>query len=384
VERDGVSVGEAFKRLGVSSSTDAGKSGHAPRQNSTQARDEKSKIAAPPSEVWQTCGMKLVEACEHALWDEKGKRALDWLRGRGFTDETIRAARLGWNGVERFDDPNRWDLTAGKKVCAPVGVVIPWIDGGALWRVQFRRLDLGNDPKERYVQVRGSADALYGADEVDARRSVVLCEGAFTSLAVRQSAGDLCVAVAAGSTSGGHSTQWIARLSLAPLVLVAFDADDAGDKAAERWLGILPGSRRRRPYWGDANDMAQDGADVRAWVAAGLRPLQTEHERAKAVPPLHEAIAALVKKDPELTRRFDEYVKIAEEFGIGAAREAIRRRGRQLWRDLQGLEEEAEASLCQELERFYDGQVSRERALYKMERWAQTLTNYVDCAANLS
>ena len=52
--------------------------------------------------------------------------------------------------------------------------------------------------------------------------------------------------------------------------LVAYDADEAGEAAAGYWVEVLDNARRWRPYWEDVNAMAQDGADVRAWVAVGV------------------------------------------------------------------------------------------------------------------
>jgi len=107
----------------------------------------------------------------------------------------------------------------------------------------------------------------------------MILEGEIDALTVRQLAGDLVAAAATGSAAGGRRSQWVARLALAPSVLVSFDADDAGEKAAAWWLGVLPNARRWRAYWGDANGMAQDGADVRSWVALGLQPAQEPGER---------------------------------------------------------------------------------------------------------
>ena len=153
-----------------------------------------------------------------------------------------------------------------KRTWLPRGVVIPWEIGGELWRVNIRRP--AGDPK--YLQVSGSASGLYNADALTPNRSAVLVEGEFDALIITQHAGDLVATVATGSTSGARRTRWIAQLALPPLVLVAFDADDAGDKAAAYWLRVLTKAKRWRPFWGDANAMAQDGADVRAWLAAGL------------------------------------------------------------------------------------------------------------------
>ena len=40
--------------------------------------------------------LALVEEAERALWTPSGAGTLDYLRGRGLKDATIRAARLGW------------------------------------------------------------------------------------------------------------------------------------------------------------------------------------------------------------------------------------------------------------------------------------------------
>jgi hypothetical protein len=68
----------------------------------------------------------------------------------------------------------------------------------------------------------------------------------------------------------GWNAGW-ERLALASVVLVAFDADQAGAQAAAWWQQAL-GARARcwRPYWDDPSAMLQGGADVRTWVREGL------------------------------------------------------------------------------------------------------------------
>jgi hypothetical protein len=145
--------------------------------------------------------------------------------------------------------------------------VIPWEIGGDLWQVSIRRPERA--PK--YVMVRGSKHALYNADALEVDKPTILTEGVFDVLSIAQVAGDLVVPVAAGSTTGGRHTPWIARLAMCSQVLVAFDAEvDKGDKAAAWWVDVLPNAKRWRPYWGDANAMAQAGIDLRAWITSGL------------------------------------------------------------------------------------------------------------------
>jgi hypothetical protein len=118
--------------------------------------------------------------------------------------------------------------------------------------------------------VRGSANLLYRIDAVQADRPAMLVEAPLDALAIGQEAGDLVAAVAAG-TSWGRLERWIGRLSLASVVLLGFDADDAGDRAAAWWLEALGRRARRwRPYWDDPTAMLQHGADLRTWVREGL------------------------------------------------------------------------------------------------------------------
>jgi hypothetical protein len=64
------------------------------------------------------------------------------------------------------------------------------------------------------------------------------------------------------TTSGCYTTKWIAALARKGLVLVAFDAEDSGDKAAQWWLSRLENAQRLCSWWKDANQMLQDGVDL--------------------------------------------------------------------------------------------------------------------------
>jgi hypothetical protein len=213
--------------------------------------------------------------------------ALAWLYDRGLTDDTIRAAGLGWNPADLWREPERWGLepwTTPKgrpgRVWLPRGWVIPWKIGGDLWRVNIRRPQ--GQPK--YIGPKGSSNGLYNGGSLATDKAgrwpvAIVVEGEIDALTLGQVAGDLITPVATGSTSGSRRPRWIARLALCPLVLVSFDAEvDKGDRAAAWWVGVLPNAKRWRPLWADANAMAQDGADLRGWVLAGLndRPKQTK------------------------------------------------------------------------------------------------------------
>ena len=110
---------------------------------------------------------------------------------------------------------------------------------------------------------------------------MVLVEGEVDALTIVQACGEQVAVVATGSTCGARRDAWVARLALAPVVLVAFDADKpgadgspgAGDCAAAWWINALPNALRWRPLLHDVNSLP-DPEDVRSWVLAGLARAQ--------------------------------------------------------------------------------------------------------------
>ena len=199
---------------------------------------------SPPCAAWQSKVENLAIEAEAALWASEGAHALSYLRQRGFVEKVIRAARLGYVPADRREPPGAWGLPADHaRVWTPRGIAIPWRACGAIWRLNIRRL--AGIPK--YIGPAGCRNGLYGADGLHSGRPAILVEGEFDALAVAQEAGDLVVAVAAGSTCGARHPIWVRRLEAAPFALVAFDDDDAGSTAAGWWLDTLPRARRWAP-----------------------------------------------------------------------------------------------------------------------------------------
>jgi DNA primase len=220
----------------------------------------------PPAPTWQARAWEYVAQAQEQLRADVGARARGWLRGRGLTAETITAAGLGYNPRDKYESGDLWGLDPEKRVWMPRGIVIPWFIGGDLWRVNTRR-PVG-DPK--YIGPAGFGNGLYEADAIRPDIGAIIVEGELDALTLAQEAGDIIAAVATGGTTQARRARWVGRLALAPVVLVTFDADKAGAAARAYWQEVLSKARAWRPYWGDANAMHQDGADVRGWVEAGL------------------------------------------------------------------------------------------------------------------
>lgn len=191
--------------------------------------------------------LDLVAEAEQRLWAPDGAGELAYLVGRGLTDATIRAARLGVTGM---------------------GITIPWFDGPDLGMVNVRRPD-GSDP--RYMALRGShRGGLYpGPHAIVPGLPVVIVEGEIDRLLLAQELADLASVVTLGGASESPTTAVREAMLPAWPWYVATDADEAGDKAADRW----PASARRvRPPgvfkdWGEAHS---GGLGLRRWWSALL------------------------------------------------------------------------------------------------------------------
>ncbi len=213
----------------------------------------------PPNQTWQDRAASYAEQAQSRLWTPEGRAGLDYLRSRGLTDETIGAAHLGY--AVYYGVPH---------------VVIPWYADGAYWRINLRdiRPDIGKDQK-RYHNIAGSSNAgLYLGDSLKYKRPVFMVEGELDALSIAQEAGDLVSVVATGTTTGSRTDKWVTRLAMSSAVLVAYDNDSDGDKAAkEYWLHVLAhNSIRYKPiFHKDANAMlVADRELVRIWVQSAL------------------------------------------------------------------------------------------------------------------
>lgn len=231
-------------------------------------------MIAPPAECNAPSALWQAQAAKFVAWAQvrTTENALDYLKARGLTVQTVVAyAHLGYNPSGVWSDRANWGLEAdgeNTRMWIPQGIVIPWYVGGELWKLQIRR-DVTKPDQERYKTLPGSANALYNVDRLRDGQPAMLVEGPFDALAVQQVAGDV-VGVAACGTSGARRAKWYSMLALCSPVLVSLDADAAGDSASQVWCDILQDGKRHRPHYADPAQMLQDGADLRAWVLAGL------------------------------------------------------------------------------------------------------------------
>ncbi len=314
-KRESLSYKDACKRLGV--------------QAATNGKPQERKIYLPeravaPSPLWQESAKAFVDNARAILWEEDSKGAIDYLRQRGFTVDTITDAGIGYNPGDQWDT---WD---GERVWLPRGIVLPTWYKGELWKVQLRRPVTGQHwqatkhggiapdnatnavlgllrkaqsylavsaiakhtelPTEtvlaalatlrslklvtqpaKYITVKGSTgNVLYGADNVDYGEPVVLCEGVFDALAITQATDYAYTATAIGTTKTSDM-HWLSLLSGAKPLLLALDNDPAGIEAVSYWQGIFPDPVVLSPQGGkDASDMLAHGDDITNWIQTAI------------------------------------------------------------------------------------------------------------------
>lgn len=261
--RRGMSRGEALHAVGWQSA------GHdAPHVSVPPAALTGRHQWNDPANQWQAAAWDFALACRDTLWSPAGQAALNYLRGRGLNDRTIRAAMLGYHAHVEYGPASVWGSKSPLKLWR--GITIPWISRhqGQIWRLTVRD-ERANDKSERYRQVSGGSNGLYLADSLTLKRPVtVVTEGEFDALSLAQVCGHTSAVVATGTTSGARTPQCLSLLSRQKRVLIAFDAEEAGDEAARWWLARLPGARRLRPWGKDASAMLQAGLDLTAWLAS--------------------------------------------------------------------------------------------------------------------
>jgi hypothetical protein len=241
--------------------------------------------AMPPPKKWQDRARIIIHAAQKCLWGPRGSRALQYLRDRGFTDETIKRAQLGYIPV---NDQGRWhgeplekwgldDRDDKKCVWLYEGILIPWYIAGEVWRLNVRRLTDLKEGDAKYIQILGSGEGLYGADKIDANIPLFLVESELDAQSGEQEAGDISVFCATGGITRARRDQWLALISAAPCVLLPSDDDEnhAGDKGTATLLKLLPqNSMRWVPWSHDLNQMLQAKQDIRAWTKAGIATYQ--------------------------------------------------------------------------------------------------------------
>jgi DNA primase len=256
--------------------------------NTTKAQPKHETPAyEAPAGDWQAWARQAIDICQAKLWTPEGRQALDYLRGRGLTDDTIRIYRLGYC-------PGVWF----GELWIQRGVLIPCVIGLEVWYLKIRLLPgepcrcsscktempgPGACPKcgegNKYRGVKGNRTAaIFGADNLLGAEIGIFCEGEFDCMIASQELGDVAGVATMGS-AGNHLdlATWGAYLLGLRYILAVYDTDEAGQKGAVALAALtervaicaLPHTNGVK----DINDYTLAGGDLWAWLRGNLARL---------------------------------------------------------------------------------------------------------------
>jgi Toprim domain len=131
------------------------------------------------------CVIRYVEACEKILWRPTGRPVLEWLNGRGFDNELLRANRVGCDPGREMMQRQR-GLAYGGSIAA----VFPALnEQGDVHYVQTRYLNPGSGPKYDNPAASVAANPRMAwtrpkeSTQLTTQAGLVVCEGVPDALA---------------------------------------------------------------------------------------------------------------------------------------------------------------------------------------------------------
>ncbi len=200
---------------------------------------------APPSPEFG----EWIDACTGRLWVPDSRSAAEaraWLAGRGYGEQILRVARIGFDPGAQSDPDWPRHRRAAHGIPSIGGVTIPLFDrDGQLTYAQTRNLRWAPGSRwPKYLNptrlVANPAVAFWADPGRHAGRPVLVVEGPTDALAVRQVGHDAVAVVGAGNAANAEVA---ARISAAcgpdrPFVVMT-DPDAAGRLAGERLVAHL-------------------------------------------------------------------------------------------------------------------------------------------------
>jgi len=261
-----------------------------------------------PNSIWQDRAKNFAKGCHSNLWGSKGQIALDYLHGRGLTDETLHKHQIGYNPIaytELYSDWGLEQVNEKSEVILFKGITIPCFIEDQIWYLKIRQLDIS--PK--YVQIRGGRMALYGADDLLAKDVALLVEGEFDKLIAEQIVGNwVGVATFGSASSCSIASAWKDKLQNAQATLLALDVDAAGRTGGAGLLEIIPNAHIVRvPVLRqgdkDITDYFLANGNLQIWLTYHLDRLGLQIQHNVSKPLSDEAFPETSSMNMTLTRR---------------------------------------------------------------------------------
>jgi len=233
-------------------------------------------IPFPVTSLWQQAAKRFIASSHKILMAQS--KIIEYLSQRGFTLDTIQHFSLGWNSQDLFEERGNWGIPPEinengypRRQWLPQGIVIPTYVNHEPMKIKIRRSAwTKEDSLPKYVEISGSSQSLsiYG----DKSKPIIIVESELDAMLIQQEAGHLICSLALGGVSKKPDAQTHRWLSLAPLILLSLDFDEAGKKKYAFWMTLYP---NLRPWptpcaksLGDAITIFS--IDVLKWINSGL------------------------------------------------------------------------------------------------------------------
>ncbi|MCC7078654.1 MAG: AAA family ATPase [Acidimicrobiia bacterium] len=229
-----------------------------------------------------------VTACQHILWSEGGRPALEWLRRRGLTDETIRTNRLGAD----LGSPMPERVPGIPRPQGP-GAVFPILDshGRAIY-LQIRNGITETGPRSRagnkYLNPRADEfgrcpracwPKTTGPTRADTADVVLICEGLPDTLTAAQAGFKAVGLLGTGHSANTEGAASIVRRHVTEKLVLALDNDDPAERALPKLAAALHEASANQRTWrlhlptgvNDLNDWHLQDSDFADHLAAAVR-----------------------------------------------------------------------------------------------------------------
>lgn len=224
--------------------------------------------AIPPSEMWQHTAKAFVDWSFMNMWKKGSVDAISYLERRQISGGTAMRHYIGYNPKTLYRPKSKWGLSSDESetLVLPEGIVIPYFVDGKIWKVEIRSIE----GKNKHT-IAGSANALWGYDDIKPNKPIMLTEGVINGLTIAEFSYNYVQPVALGAITHARKIKFMSKLSTAQVVIIATDSDIAGESGASWWREVLKhNSVRWKPIFGDINDMAMKEQDITAWIESGL------------------------------------------------------------------------------------------------------------------
>ncbi len=248
-------------------------------------------IALNPPPKWIEKATAFTEWCHANLI--KNPEALKKIQERGFTAESIKNYKIGFNpGDHQLCDFKRnhqdWGLEerikddgTHQKIWLPVGFTIPtFSDDGQVIKLKIRRLAWKEDDNlPKYVEISGSksSPSVYGTSQLPVG---LVLESEFDALLVQQEVADLVYCVALGGSTKPLDAETENILKRTTHILFVPDYDPAGAVAWVKWKRKFSNIYRLiTPEEKSAGDYFQKGGDLKKWLQEAIQKGDTEYDK---------------------------------------------------------------------------------------------------------